>query len=65
MLEVIRSKCLRIPTDASCNTGSRQTNDDFDVPFFAYNMTALTASLDSKLGGVEKPLVRQLDRYLC
>jgi len=35
-----------------------------DVPLFAGHFRALTASFDSKLADVGKPLLRELGRYL-
>jgi hypothetical protein len=43
---------------------NRQIHDDLGVPLFVDDIRVLTASFDSKLADVEKPLVRQLGRYL-
>jgi hypothetical protein len=42
---------------------NRQIHEDLDVPVFAHHIRALTASFDSKLPDVGKPLVAQLGRY--
>jgi hypothetical protein len=41
----------------------RQIHKDLDVPLFADHIKALTASFDSKLADMGKPLVRKLGRY--
>ena len=43
---------------------NRQIHEDLGVPLFADHIRALTASFDSKIADVGKPLVRQLGRYL-
>jgi len=47
-----------------CYVSNRQIHEDLGVPFFADNIRALTASFDSKLADVGKPLVRQHGSYL-
>jgi len=61
---VLQSKCLRLANGAPWYVSNRQIHEDLGVPLFADLIIALTASYDSKLADVEKPLVRQLGRYL-
>ena len=63
-LQVLQSKCLRLVTGAPWYLSSRQIHEDLGVPFLAEHIRALTASVDPRLADVEKPLVRQLGRYL-
>ena len=63
-LQVLQSKCLRLATGAPWYVSNRQIHEDLGVPLFADHIRALTVSFDSKLADVEKPLVRQLGRYL-
>jgi len=63
-LQVLQSKCHRLATGAAWYVSNRQIHEDLGGPLFADHIRALTASIDSKLGDVEKPLVRQLGRYL-
>ena len=63
-LQVLQSKCLRLVTGAPWYLSNRQIHEDLGVPFFAAHIRALTASFDSRLADVGKPLVRQLGRYL-
>jgi hypothetical protein len=63
-LQVLQSKCLRLPTGAPWYVSNRQIHKDLCVPLFADRIRALTASFDSKLADAGNPLVRQLGRYL-
>jgi len=63
-LQVLQSKCLRLATGAPWYVRNRQIHEDLGVPMFADHIRALTASSDSKLADVGKPLIRQLGRYL-
>jgi hypothetical protein len=63
ILQVLQSKCFCLATIASWHVSSRQIHEDLGVPFFA-NIRTLTASFDSELTDVKKPLVRQIGRYL-
>jgi len=56
--------CLPPVTGASWYISNRQIHEDLCVPLFADHTRALTASFDSKLSDVEKPLLRQLNKYL-
>jgi len=58
------SKCHRLATGAPWYVSNRQIHEDLGVPLFDDHIRALTASFDSKLADVEKPLVRPLGRYL-
>ena len=42
---------------------NRQIHEDLGVPLFTDRIRALTASFDSRLADVGKPLVLQLGRY--
>jgi len=55
-LQVLQLKCLRLTTCAPWYVSNRQIHEDLGVPLFADHITALTASLDSKLANVENPL---------
>jgi hypothetical protein len=61
-LQVLQSKCLRLATGAPWYVSNRQIDEDLDAPLFPYNIRALTASFDSKLGDVGNPLVRRIGR---
>jgi len=61
---VLKSKCLRLATCAPWYVSNRKIHEDLVVPLFADHIRALTASFDSKLALVGKPLVRQLGRFL-
>jgi len=63
-LQVIKSKGLRLATGAPWYVSNRQIHEDLCVPLFADHIRALTASFDSKLADLGKPLVLQLGRYL-
>ena len=63
-LQVLQSKCLRLLTVAPWYLSNRQIHEDLCVPSFADNIRALTASFDSRLADVGKPLLLQLGRYL-
>jgi hypothetical protein len=63
-LQVLQSKCLRLVTGAPWYLTNRQIHEKLAVPLFADHIRALTASFDSRLTDVGKPLVRQLGRYL-
>jgi len=63
-LQVLQSKCLRLVTGAPWYLSNRQIHEDLGVPFFAGHIRAITESFDSRLADMEKPLVRQLGRYL-
>jgi len=63
-LQVLKSKCLRFATGAPWYVSNRQINEDLGVPRFADHIRVLTASFDSKLADVGKPLLRKLGRYL-
>jgi len=60
---VLRSKCSRLVTGAAWYVRNWHIHENLVVPLFT-DITALPANLDSKLADVEKPLVRQLGRYL-
>jgi len=62
-LQVLQSKCLRLPTGAPWYVSNRQIHEVLGVLLFADHIRALTASFDSKLADVGNPLVWQLDRY--
>jgi hypothetical protein len=62
-LQVLQSKCLRLATGAPWYVRNREIHEDLGVLLFADHITALTASFDSKLTDVGKPLVRQIGRY--
>ena len=62
-LQVLQSKCLRLAAVAPWYISNRQIHEDLGVPLFADHITALTASIDSKLTDVGNPLVRQVGRY--
>jgi predicted aspartyl protease len=55
-------KWLLLATGAPWCVSNRQIHEDLGVPLFD-DIRALTASFDSKVVEVDKPLVRQLDRY--
>ena len=61
---MLQSKCLRLATGATWYVSNRQIQEDLGVPLFADHIRALAESCDSKLADVEKPLERQLGRYL-
>ena len=61
---MLQSKYLRLVTGAPWYVSNRQIHEDLGVPLFADHIRALTASFDSKLADVGKPLVRQLGRNL-
>ena len=63
-LQVLQCKCHRLATGAPWYVSNRHIHEDLNVPFFADQIRALTASIDSKLADVGNPLVRQLGRYL-
>jgi hypothetical protein len=63
-LLVLQSKGLRFVTCAAWYLSNRQIDDDVGVPLFDDHIRVLTASFDSNLADVGKPLVRQLGRYL-
>jgi hypothetical protein len=56
MLPVFQSKCLRIATRAPWYISNRQIHEDFEVPFFADHIKALTESFDSKVSCCGEPL---------
>ena len=62
-LHVLQSKCFRL-APAPRYVSNRQIHEDLDVPLFADQIRALTASFDSKLPDVWNSLVWQIDRYL-
>jgi hypothetical protein len=62
-LQVLQSKCLRLPTVGHWHVSNRQIHEELGVPLFADHVRALTASFGSKLADVGNPLVRQLGRY--
>jgi hypothetical protein len=62
-LQVLQFKCLRLATGVPFYVSNRQIHEVMGVPLFADHIRALTASFDSKLVDVGKPLVRQLGRY--
>jgi hypothetical protein len=45
-LQVLHSKCLRLPTVAAWYVSKRQIHHDLGVPLFADHIKALTASFD-------------------
>ena len=59
-LQVLESKCLRLATGDPWYVSNRQIQEDLGIPLFADHIRALTASFDSKLAVVRKPLVPQL-----
>jgi len=61
-LHILQSKCLRLATGPPSYVSSRQIHEDLGVPLFADRIRSLTASFDSRLADVMKPLVRQLGR---
>ena len=64
-LQILQSKCLRIPTGAPWYISNVQIHEDLGVHFFAEHIRSLTESYDSKLACVGNPLVQQLaDRGL-
>ena len=63
-LQVLRSKCLHIATNATGYTGNKLIHNDFGVPFFTDYIRSLTERFDSKLTNVGNPLVMQLCRCL-
>jgi hypothetical protein len=63
-LQVFQSKCLYLATGAPWYVSSRQIHEDLGVPHLADHIRGQTASFDSKLPDLGKPLVRQIDRYL-
>jgi hypothetical protein len=63
-LQVLQSKCLQLATRAPWYVSNRQIHEDLGVPLFADHIRALTASFDSKIANLGKPLVRELGRYL-
>jgi hypothetical protein len=64
-LQVLQSKCLRLATGAPWYVSNGQIHKDLGVSMLADHIRALTARFESKLADLEKPLVRQLGRYLC
>jgi hypothetical protein len=56
--QVLQSKCLRLATGSSWYVSNRQIHEDMGVPLFADQIGAMTASFDSKLADVGKPLLR-------
>jgi hypothetical protein len=63
-LQVQQFKCLRLVTGAPCYLSNWQIHEDLGVPPFADHIRAVTASFDSRLTDVGKPLFRQLGRFL-
>jgi len=63
-LQVLQSNCLRLATCSPWYVSNRQIHEDLSDPLLSDHFRALTASFDSKLAEVGKPLVRQLGRYL-
>jgi hypothetical protein len=63
-LKVLQSKYFRLATGAPWYASNRQIHEDLVVPLFADHVRALTATFDSKLADVWKPLIRQIDSYL-
>jgi len=63
-LQVLRSKCLRIATNAPWYIGNWQIHDDLGVPYFSDHIRPLTERFDSKLPDVGNPFVEQLGRHL-
>jgi hypothetical protein len=59
----VTTKCLCLATGAPWYVSNEQIHEDLDVPLFADNVRALTASFDSKLADVGNPPVWKLDRY--
>jgi hypothetical protein len=57
-LQVLQSKCLRLPTGATWYVSNRQIHEDLGVPLFGDQIRASTATFYSKLVDVEDPLVR-------
>ena len=54
-LQVLRPKCLRIPTGAHSYISNGHIHEDLGVPSFAGHIRALTDFYYSKLAGVGKP----------
>jgi hypothetical protein len=61
---VLKSKSFRLATGAFWYVSNRQTHENLGVPLLSDHISDLTASFDSKLADVGKPLLRQLGRYL-
>jgi hypothetical protein len=61
----IKSKSLRIATDAPWNISNRQIHKDLGIAFSADCIQVLTERFNSKLAYAWNPLVRQLGRHLC
>jgi hypothetical protein len=61
-LQVLQSRCLRIPTNEPWYIGNRQIHDDLGVPYFLDHIRYLTERFDSKLADVGNPLVDQLGK---
>jgi hypothetical protein len=57
-------QCLRLVTGAHWYLSNRHIHEDLGVPLIVDHIRALTASFDSTLAEVGKPLVRQLGKYL-
>jgi hypothetical protein len=62
-LQVMQSKRLRFVTDASWYRSNRQIHEDLGVPLLS-DITALTATFNSKVLEVGNTQVWQLGRYL-
>jgi len=62
--QVLQSMCVHIAAGAPRYIGNRQIQVDLGVPFFAYHISALTKSFNSKLAGVGNSSVWYLTRYL-
>ena len=54
-LQVLQTKCLRLPTGAPWYVHNRQIHEDLGVPLFADHIWALTASFDPKLADEGTP----------
>jgi len=63
-LQALQSKWLDLATGVPWYVSKRQIPEDLGVPLYADHIRALTARFVSKLADLEKPLVRQLRRYL-
>jgi len=60
MLQMIKSKCIRLATGALWYVGSWDIHEDLPTLFFADHIRALTESFESKLSDARNSLFHQL-----
>jgi hypothetical protein len=55
-LQVVKSKCFRISSNAPWYVSNRQIHENLGMPFFAYHIRALIENFDSKSADAGNPL---------